>query len=67
MYESAVMEAPPPVSPATLDHISYSSVKTYQTCPRKFAFKYIEQVPEEFKPSSLAFGSAFHTAVERVE
>ena len=61
------MEAPPLVSSATLDHISYSSVKTYQTCPRKFAFKYIEGVPEEFKPSSLAFGSAFHSAVERVQ
>ncbi len=24
-------------------------------------------MPEEFKPSSLAFGSAFHTAVERVQ
>ncbi len=67
MYDSAVMEAPSTVSTATLDHISYSSVKTYQTCPRKFAFKYIEQVSEEFKPSSLAFGSAFHSAVERVQ
>jgi len=67
MYESAVMEAPPLMSPATMDHISFSSIKTYQTCPRKFAYRYLENVPEEFKPSSLAFGSAFHTAVERVQ
>ena len=67
MYESAVLEAPPPLSQSTLDHLSFSSIKTYATCPRKFAFKYIEVVPEEFKPSSLAFGSAFHTAVERVQ
>jgi len=67
MYESAVLEAPPPISPAQMDHISFSSIKTYATCPRKFAFKYIERVPEEFKPSSLAFGSAFHSAVERVQ
>jgi len=65
MTESAVLEAPRIAS--ELDHISFSSIKTYQTCPRKFAFKYIEQVPEEFRPSSLIFGSAFHTAVERVQ
>ena len=64
MTATAVLEAPPPVM---LDHISYSSIKTYQTCPRKFAYKYIEQVAEEIKPSSLAFGSAFHSAVERVQ
>ena len=68
MYESAVLEAPPPpLSPTQMDHISFSSLKTYQTCPRKFAFRYLENVPEEFKPSSLAFGSAFHIAVERVQ
>ena len=67
MYQSAVLEAPPPMSPMQMDHISFSSIKTYAACPRKFAFKYIEKIPEEFKPSSLAFGSAFHSAVERVQ
>ena len=67
MTTTAVLEAPPPTLPSQLDHISFSSIKTYQTCPRKFAFHYLEKVPEEFKPSSLAFGSAFHTAVERVQ
>lgn len=52
MNESAVIEAPHSIAPATLDHISFSSIKTYQTCPRKFAFKYIEHEPEKFKPSS---------------
>jgi len=67
MTTFAVAEPPPLLSPTQMDHISFSSIKSYQTCPRKFAFKYIEQVPEEFKPSSLAFGSAFHMAVERVQ
>ncbi len=67
MNESAVLEAPPPLSPTQMDHISFSSIKTYQTCPRKFAYHYLENVPEEFKPSSLAFGSAFHIAVEKVQ
>jgi len=60
-----------PASPCSvvvpLDHLSWSGINAYKTCPRKFAFRYIEQVPEEFKPSSLAFGSAFHIAVERVQ
>lgn len=49
-----------------LDHLSFSSIRTYQACPRKFAFKYLEKVPEEFTPSYFAFGGAFHRAVERV-
>lgn len=67
MTDTAVMDAPPQVRPAQLDHLSWSGVKTYSTCPRKFAFKYIERVQEEFKPSSLLFGSAFHSAVEKVQ
>jgi len=43
--------APSPVSAVQLDHLSWSGIKTYQTCPRKFRFKYIEQVPEEHKAS----------------
>ena len=62
----SVLEAPPPKSVPRLDHLSFSSIRTYQSCPRKFAFKYLEKVPEEFTPSYFAFGGAFHRAVERV-
>jgi CRISPR/Cas system-associated exonuclease Cas4 (RecB family) len=59
--------AAPPCQPAvSLDHLSWSSLKTYSTCPRRFAYRYIEQVPEEFTAASLAFGSAFHTAVDAI-
>jgi len=66
MTTTDIAEAPaPPCRPAiNLDHLSWSSVKTYATCPRRFAFRYIEQVPEEFTAASLAFGSAFHAAVD---
>jgi putative RecB family exonuclease len=64
MVESAVLDAPAPVK---LDHLSFSGIKTYQTCPKKFQYKYIDQVPEEFKASSLAFGSALHTTIEKVQ
>src|SRR6185295_4095891 len=68
MSTAVLTEPAPPCSAAvTLDHLSWSGIKTYATCPRKFSFKYIEQVPEEFKPSSLLFGSAFHSTVEKVQ
>lgn len=62
----AAAPAPPCRSAATLDHLSWSSVKTYATCPRRFAFRYIDQVPEEFTAASLAFSSAFHAAVDTI-
>ena len=59
-------EAPPTKSAVAIDHLSFSSIKTYQACPKKFAFKYLEKLPEEFTPSYFVFGGAFHKAVERV-
>lgn len=50
--------------PLALDHLSWSGIKTYATCPRKFQFHYIERAPQEFVSAALAFGSAFHTALD---
>lgn len=59
--------APPPmhcqITPA-LDHLSWSGIKTYTTCPKKFHFHYIEKAPKEFVAAALAFGSAFHVALD---
>src|ERR1019366_8470557 len=49
-----------------LDHLSWSGIQTYRNCPRKFAYRYIERVPEEFVPAALAFGGSIHRAVERL-
>lgn len=46
------------------DHISYSSLSTYQTCPLRYFFRYVADVPEEIVAASLAFGSAFHAGLE---
>lgn len=59
---AAVATSRPPT--VALDHLSWSSIKTYATCPRKFAYRYIEQADPEFVPAALAFGSAFHAAVD---
>ncbi len=48
-----------------LNHLSYSSINSYLTCPRSWKFKYVDQVPSK-TTSSLAFGSAVHTAIEAV-
>lgn len=53
-------------APPTLDHISWSGITTYSACPRKFYYRKIAQVPEEFKAASLAFGGAIHQAVEAI-
>jgi len=46
------------------DYISYSAISTYCQCPLKYAFKYIEGLPEETVSSSLVFGRAIHAAAE---
>jgi len=46
-----------------VDHLSFSSISSYISCPRAWKFKYIEQAPQ--KPSAaLSFGSAFHETIE---
>lgn len=46
------------------DHLSVSQVTTYLSCPRKWRFRYIDQLPPEHRSSDLAFGSAIHSAIE---
>jgi RecB family exonuclease len=43
---------------------SYSSLTTYESCPRRYAFRYVERLPGEFPPGQFAFGSAVHKAFE---
>jgi putative RecB family exonuclease len=46
------------------DHLSYSAVRTYQSCPLKYRFRYVDGLPEACTSSSLVFGSAIHAAIE---
>ncbi len=45
-------------------YISHSQLYSMRTCPRKFAFQYVEKVPADFVPSSLIFGGSIHAALE---
>ena len=51
-------------SPPIRDYLSYSAVRTFQSCPLKYRFRYIDGLPEECVSSSLIFGSAIHAALE---
>jgi len=46
-----------------IDHLSYSSITTYQMCPRSWRFHYLDRVQTPTSPA-LIFGSAFHETVE---
>jgi putative RecB family exonuclease len=58
---------PPNILAAQLigrDYLSYSAVRTYQTCSLKFYFQYIVELEPEFKSANLVFGGAIHAAIE---
>jgi putative RecB family exonuclease len=62
----------PPVRPANRlalsitgrAYLSHSQVSLMRSCPRRFAFQYVERVPPAFVPSSLLFGGSVHAALE---
>lgn len=47
-----------------LDHLSYSSISTWQMCGASWKFRYIEKPPQVLTSTNLVFGSAFHGAIE---
>jgi ATP-dependent helicase/DNAse subunit B len=46
------------------DYLSYSAISTYASCPLRYYFRYIANLPERTISSSLVFGSAIHRSVE---
>ena len=47
----------------SLDHLSYSSIHSYQMCPRAWKYHYVDKLPTRTS-TALVFGSAFHEAIE---
>ena len=47
-------------------HLSFSQLRTYCECPRKWTYEKVQHVAPERVPASLAFGAAVHDAVEAV-
>ncbi len=57
-------QAMPRSPPRAFDHISYSSISAFQTCPLKWHFRYQLGLPERTIASSLVVGSCLHRAVQ---
>jgi putative RecB family exonuclease len=46
------------------DYFSYSAIKTYQGCPLRYFFKYIQGLPETMVAANLLLGIGIHSALE---
>jgi hypothetical protein len=47
------------------EHLSYSSISSFLTCPRAWKLRYLDKVQTPTAPE-LVFGSAFHDTIEAV-
>lgn len=53
-------EVGPPKAPAIkLEHLSYSQIDTFKTCPLKYKYRYVLKVPAE-PHHALSFGQSLH-------
>ena len=46
------------------DHLSFSAISLFQSCPLRFFFHYILGLPEETISASLVLGASLHQAVQ---
>jgi putative RecB family exonuclease len=53
-----------PPKPKERDYLSFSAIRTYQSCPLRYFFRYVAGLPDETVSASLVFGSAIHAAIE---
>ena len=51
------------MSGGVINHLSYSQISTYLTCPLRYKHQYVDLVPPAFTSSALVFGQAIHEAV----
>ena len=45
-------------------YVSWSAINAYRSCPLRYYYRYVEQLPEQTVSSALVFGSAIHSAIE---
>jgi RecB family exonuclease len=57
-------DTPPPARPDLPRYESYSSLSTFEGCPQRYAYRYVERLPGIVTRSQYAFGSAIHAAFE---
>lgn len=64
MITTARPRSPPPQVGKQRDYLSFSAIRTYQSCPLRFFFRYVAGLPEKTISTSLVFGSGIHRAIE---
>lgn len=62
---TAVTSPPTRDRPTGRDYLSFSAIRTYQSCPLRYYFRYIAGLPEKTISASLIFGAGIHRAIER--
>ena len=45
-------------------YLSHSQLTTFQSCPKKFDFQYVQQIPRDFLSASLVMGTSIHSAIQ---
>jgi len=53
-------------TPSGRDHISFSEIKTYQACPAKWHFQYVQKAKPEQLSGAMLLGTCVHAVLERV-
>ena len=59
----AVFDEAEPREVIARDHLSWSALTCYRTCPLKYYFRYVARLPEQTTSASLLFGGAIHRAL----
>jgi hypothetical protein len=59
----AVLDEAEPREVIARDHLSWSALTCYRTCPLKYYFRYVARLPEQTTSASLLFGGAIHRAL----
>jgi putative RecB family exonuclease len=49
---------------AALDHLSFNAISLFQSCPLRFFFHYILDLPEVTVSASLVLGASLHQAIQ---
>jgi putative RecB family exonuclease len=59
-----LLQPPQQKPPPYRDYLSFSAIRTYQGCPLKYFFKYVQGLPETMVAANLLLGIGVHAALE---
>src|SRR5713226_2523516 len=54
------------MEPESLPSFSHSKLATYQQCPQKYKFRYIDEIPPPIRSIEIHLGDTVHRALEKL-